>query len=329
LPIRRKNACDPNWFSHVVVKESNMNAPGDLLLLGIDGGGTRCRARLCTAAGDKLGEGSGGPANLRLGVEQSFASVLEATTRCMSAAGLSPRDLKRVVACLALAGASEPNLLDAARRHRHPYRAAVVVTDAQAACAGAHGGRDGGIIVIGTGTIGWAERGGRHYRVGGWGWPISDEASGAWLGCEALRRTLWAHDGRIPWTGLLTALFKRFRSNPHAIVRWMTSALPRDFASLAPAIIEHAAAGDPVARELMQLAGGHVDALAQRLLAFGVDRLALVGGLAASIESWVAEATRSHLVAPLDDALAGALQLAGDAAQSGSHRDFAAPRRRR
>jgi glucosamine kinase len=305
-----------------------MKALGDVLLLGIDGGGSRCRGRLCTAAGAKLGEGTAGPANLRLGMEQSFGSVLQATTKCMSAAGLSPRDVKRMVACLALAGASEPGLLDAARRHRHPYRAALVVTDAQAACTGAHGGRDGGVIVIGTGTIGWAEHNGRQYRVGGWGWPISDEASGAWLGCEALRRTLWAHDGRVPWTGLLTTLFKRFKSNPHAIVRWMTSALPRDFANFAPTIVEHAAAGDLVALELLRLAGGHVDALAERLVAFGVDRLALVGGLAASIEPWVADSTRRHLVEPLGDALAGALQLAREAAKS-SHRERALSRRRR
>src|SRR5258708_20417725 len=94
----------------------------------------------------------GAPANIRLGMDQSFASVLQATSRCMSQAGLSPRDFGRIVACLALAGAIEPSDLDAARRHKHPYRKAVFVTDAQAACVGAHGGRNGGIIVTSTGT---------------------------------------------------------------------------------------------------------------------------------------------------------------------------------
>src|SRR5215467_7973173 len=269
-----------------------MNALADVLLLGIDGGGSRCRARLCNIAGTTLSEGVAGAANIRLGVEQSFASVLQATIQCMSGAGLSSRDFERVVACVALAGASEPSQLEAARRHEHPYRLAVFVTDAQAACIGAHGGRDGGIIVIGTGTIGWAELNGRQYRVGGWGWPISDEGSGAWLGCEALRRTLWAHDGRMAWTALLQSLFARFRSDPHAIVRWMTGALPRDFATLAPEVVAHAARNDPVAVELLHLAGGHIDALAQRLVTLGVDRLSLVGGLAPTIEPWLPRATR-------------------------------------
>ncbi len=93
-----------------------MNGPADVLLLGVDGGGSGCRARLCTISGRTLSEGTAGSANIRLGVEQSFASVLEATIQCMSGAGLSSRDFERVVACVALAGASEPSQLEAARR---------------------------------------------------------------------------------------------------------------------------------------------------------------------------------------------------------------------
>jgi glucosamine kinase len=177
-------------------------------------------------------------------------------------------------------------------------------------------------VVIGTGTAGWAELTGRHCRVGGWGWPISDEGSGAWLGSEALRRTLWAHDGRIAWTGLLTSLFVKFQSDPHAIVRWMTGASPRDFGSFAPAIVEHAKCDDPVASELMQLAAAHIDALAARLVAFGTDRIALVGGLAAQIEPWLAEATRRYLVAPLGSPVDGALQLAKAAAEVAVNSDL-------
>jgi N-acetylglucosamine kinase-like BadF-type ATPase len=53
----------------------------------------------------------------------------------------------------------------------------------------------------------------------------------------------------------------------------MTGALPKDFATFAPEIIEHAAADDPVAVELLQVAGAHVDALAQALVRLGADRL--------------------------------------------------------
>ena len=53
------------------------------------------------------------------------------------------------VACLALAGASEPTYLAAAQSYPHPFRRTIVTTDAHAACLGAHGDNDGGVIVAG------------------------------------------------------------------------------------------------------------------------------------------------------------------------------------
>ena len=283
-------------------------------LLGVDGGGTRCRARLCSHEGDRLGEAVSGPANIRLGLDQSLRSVGQAVNQCLAQAGLAPADLSRITACLALAGASEPTHLAAAQSRQFPFGHTTITTDARAACIGAHGGNPGGVIVVGTGTIGWAEPGGR--RVGGWGLPISDEGSGAWIGCEALRRVLWACDGRTSWTNLLKALFERFENDPHAIVRFSSGALPRDFGALAPIVVEHASRDDPVGVELMLVAGGHIDRLAERLVALGVQKLALVGGLASGMAEWISSSTRKHLVAPAGDALDGAVRLARSAADA-------------
>ncbi len=285
------------------------------LFLGVDGGGTTCRARLCTSSGAPLGEATAGPANIRFGLEQSFSAVLHAAAKCLGQAGLALNEVHGITACLALAGASEPTELSAAQRHDHPFRKAVVTTDAHAACIGAHRGQDGGVIVIGTGTIGWAELDGRQHRVGGWGPPISDEGSGAWLGMEAIRRVLWAHDGRIAWTDLLRSLFVvRFQSDPHGIVRWTHQASPRDFAALAPQVVEHALRHDPVGVELIRAAAMHIDALAMRLVALGAERVALTGGLAPFIEPRLSDETKRHLVPPAGDALEGALWLARTAA---------------
>jgi glucosamine kinase len=288
----------------------------NVLLLGVDGGGTRCRARLCAATGEIVGEAVTGPANLRLGLGRSFAAVFEAAVQCLERAQMPQQSLSRVVACLALAGASEPGHLANARNRPHPFRQVVFTTDAHAACVGAHGQADGGVIVVGTGTVGWANVRGQSYRVGGWGLPVSDEGSGAWLGGEALRRTLWAYDGRVTWTPLLRALFGDYGNDPHAIVTWAAAASPRDFGTLAPKIVDHAQHGDAMAIELMQLAAAHIDALAARLIVAGATRLALAGGLSATVQKWLAPATRAHLVQPAGDALTGALQLARSAAEA-------------
>lgn len=284
--------------------------PASEFYVAVDGGGTRCRARLCDRSGAVLGEGVAGPANLRLGVEASFAAVLDAVGQCLAEAGLDRRALGDTTACLALAGATEPAELGAARRRPLPFRDVRITTDAHAACIGAHRGKDGGILIAGTGSIGWAIVGGRNHRVGGWGMPLSDEGSGAWLGAEAMRRVLQAQDGRIAWTGLLRQLHDEFDADPHAIVRWAASAKPRDFAALAPSLVAFAARGDAEAGGLMRSAARHLDGIAARLVGLGAARLALMGGLAPHLEPWLSGDTRRHLVPPDGDALSGALRLA-------------------
>src|SRR5437660_899602 len=92
---------------------------------------------------------------------------------------------------------------------------------------------------------------------------------------ELLRRVLWAHDGRIEMTTLLGRAFEQFQSDPHGIVHWASGAAPREFGALAPLVIEHARTGDEVGIEIMGAAAAHVDALAARLIALGVERIAL------------------------------------------------------
>jgi glucosamine kinase len=279
------------------------------LFLGVDGGGTGCRARLMDAAGAIVGEGRAGPANIRIGLDESLASIRHATDQCLAAAGASWDD--PMAACLALAGASEPREAAAAyAASRDRFHRLVVTTDAHAACVGAHRGENGGVIIVGTGSIGWAVRDGASHRVGGWGFPVSDEGGGAWLGCEAVRRTLWAHDQRAAWTPLLRRVSEEFASDPHAVVRWMGTARPRDFARLAPMVLEHAAAKDTAALQIMRAAAAHIDGIAAQLLHRGATRIAMTGGLAPGIAPWLAPSTRTTLVAPAGDALDGALRIA-------------------
>lgn len=284
-------------------------ASNDILLLGVDGGGTRCRARLCRPDGSILGEGLAGSANIRFGLAASFAAVHLATDICLRQAGLDKRAVK-IVACLALAGASEPRLLAEARAWPSAFLHTVVTTDAQAACVGAHLGAEGGIVIVGTGSIGWARAGGRELRVGGWGFPISDEGSGAWLGCAALQRVQWAFDGLIEWTDFLGAIFARFDRDPHRIVSWMHTALPRDYAALAPLVVAHARDGDPLARDLMQEAATCIERMIKRLRDQKVDKISFMGGLARHIEPYLSPSIRQTLDVPRGDALSGAVLLA-------------------
>jgi glucosamine kinase len=281
----------------------------DVLLLGIDGGGTRCRARLTDWQGRILGQATAGPANIRYGLQESLAAVIAVTRQCLNEAAL-PEVHERIVACLALAGACEPATLLRAQAVRLPFGRAHLTSDARAACTGAHGGQDGAIVIVGTGSIGWGLVAGRKVRAGGWGFPLSDAGSGAWLGSNALAQVLHAYDGLRPWTDFLRALFHRFEVDAYAIVRWMRTAKPRDYAAIAPLIASHAEQGDAAALELMRSAAFHIDALAVRMLQFGAPRLSLLGGFSDSIKPYLPEHTRQQLISPMGDALSGALAIA-------------------
>ena len=165
--------------------------------LGIDGGGTRCRARLETADGTVLGRGLAGPASMRFGLELVRDSIMGATLQAMKEAGLGEAALGDTYAGIGLAGTGHVGAREALEGWPHPFAGAWFEGDGYTAYLGAFGGADGGIVIAGTGSIGITYQG-KTVRVGGYGFPISDEGSGADIGLNALRHSLRTLDGREP-----------------------------------------------------------------------------------------------------------------------------------
>lgn len=278
--------------------------------LGVDGGGTGCRARVEDADGTVLGQGLSGPATTRLGIEQAWVSIARAFDAAIEEAGLSASDIKHIHAGVGLAGISRKGALAALRAIEHPFASIDFVSDGEGACLGAHSGRDGAIVIAGTGSIGLGLVEGRQLRVGGYGFPISDEGSGAYLGLKAVQLALRAHDGREQRTALLAEIMQRFQNDPTEAVAWMDRASATDYAALAPMVLRHADQGDSVARRIVQSAAGHIDTLVRTLFEKGAPRVCLLGGLASPLEPWLAPDVRRSLK-PIDgDAVSGAVILA-------------------
>ncbi|HXX09040.1 MAG TPA: N-acetylglucosamine kinase [Pseudolabrys sp.] len=277
---------------------------------GVDGGGTGCRARIEDAAGRVLGSGIAGPAALRFGIENALGEVQNACCAALVDAGLGVDALSSVRAAVGLAGVGRQGALESLIQQPHPFKSIVYTHDATIACIGAHGGRDGGIVIVGTGSVGFSVAGEREIRIGGYGFPISDEGSGADLGLHAIQLALRAHDDRLASTNLTNDVMMRFNDNPFEAVAWMDKATATDYASFAPLVMRHADDGDPIARRIVRDAAEQIDELVRRLLEHGAPRIALLGGLASSINPWLAPDVQRRLVAPEGDAVDGALHLA-------------------
>jgi glucosamine kinase len=280
------------------------------IFLGIDAGGTHTRARLASDAGDVLGTGEAGPANTPSGLPQALRAIEEAWSQAVTQAGLTQAELSSIHAGMGIAGLNRRGFLEGLKAHAFPFRTTALASDAAIANLGAHEGRDGAIVAVGTGSVGFARIGEDTFTIGGYGFPVSDEGSGAELGLRAIRRALWARDGRIAHTPLTQEVLDRFHGSAGEIVDWTARATPTDYAALAPMVLAHAVRGEPNAELIVQEAARRIEAIVRTLLERGAPRCCLVGGMGRPMRDWLAPSIRERLDDPLGDALDGAILLA-------------------
>ena len=278
--------------------------------LGIDAGGTHTSARLVSDDGAILGEGEAGPANTRIGLSNALREIEAACSAAIDQAGLSEADMDSIRAGLGIAGLNRRGVLEGLQQHEFPFASIAFASDAAIACLGAHDGADGGVVIVGTGSIGFARIRGEVAIVGGYGFPISDEGSGADLGLRAIQHSLWARDRRIAHSSMTRDILEHFSNSAGEIVTWMDGATATDYATFAPLVMDHARRGDPVAEPIVQDAARSIDRLIRVLYERGAPHCCLMGGLSEAMADWLAAGLRQGLRAPLGDSLDGALLLA-------------------
>ncbi len=286
-----------------------MTAAGTMLL-GIDGGGTSCRA--AAVVGGLRHEVALGPANVSTGFDAAVATIGGALRLLAERAGLPPEVLFQAPAHLGLAGVVS-GAVAARVRAALPLSRATVTDDRPTTIAGALGSAEGAVVAIGTGSFLGRQAGGRICGLGGWGFFLGDQASGAWLGRRCLEEVMLAVDGLAAETGLCRSILADHGGDPAEIVRFSVTARPADYAGLARAVVAAAGAGDPLGARLM--AEG-ADYIRRGLAALGWQRgetLCLTGGLGPAYAEWLGE----PVVPARGSALDGALSLAALAAARG------------
>jgi len=279
--------------------------------LGVDGGGTHCRVRLRDAQGALLAETKGGSANIFTDPVEAIANVANACDAAIAAAGLGKSDMARTAACFGLAGANMAGAVARVEAHPWPYQSLRIEHDGIIACVGAHGGEDGAIAAIGTGAVYVVSIGGKLQTFGGWGFMLSDQGSGADLGRESLRRTLYAQDGIIDRTPFTDAVWARFDGSMDKLHSFAETAKPRDYGALTPLLLEHAERNDPVARFIVERGQTGVTLVLDHLVKLGAKRICIMGGLGQAYQKYFPYRFRPYFVSPRHDALDGALILAG------------------
>ena len=200
----------------------------------------------------------------------------------------------------------------------------IVTSDAEIAIEGAFNGNNGIITIVGTGSIGLAKYSDNQplARCGGWGIELDDEGSGAWVGREGITAVVRAIDGRGKKTSLTEKLkneIPRFDINePRTIVSAYNDKL-FEYQNITPLVMECAAVGDEVCKNIIVKASKHLAELPQSLIKhFKSNKVdvALMGGiidndtlLANMLKDELIKNSKINLVQPIGDAIKGAYNI--------------------
>ncbi len=252
--------------------------------LGIDGGGSKTAC----VVGDQIsiiGRGEGTGSNIvRAGEAPARKGLHAAILQACAEANIQPSQISRTV--IGVAGAGRPEINSAIHRLVAEILGGEieVVGDMEIALHAAFEAGPGVVVIAGTGSIAFGRNAsGETARAGGWGFAVSDEGSGGWIGKRALAAALRTLDegGDTP---LLEAAMNCWGLKSFDQLIISANAIPlADFAGLFPAVVSAADSGDEVAQAVLVDAGGELVNLAEivinRLFSETAVSVAMTGGV--------------------------------------------------
>jgi N-acetylglucosamine kinase-like BadF-type ATPase len=236
------------------------------LFLGIDGGGSKTAC----VVGDQtnvLGRGVSGGSNLvRLDETGVRVALHRAIGLACAAAQVTPSQISRT--CMGVAGAARSEICERVRALLAEVISGeiCVVGDMVITLQAAFDSGPGVIVIAGTGSIAFGrDAQGQTARAGGWGFAISDEGSGHWIGQRAVASAMRAHEEGNRGALLENILKSLAIASAEELVIASNATPPPDFASLFPAVLQASDAGDFHAREVLDQAGEELVNLARRV----------------------------------------------------------------
>jgi glucosamine kinase len=237
------------------------------IFLGIDGGGSKT---LCVIGDQNSVWGTGTSAGsnvVRVGEAGAQESLGAAIRQACAAANISPSRIEKT--CVGIAGGALPEIAGVVRRLVSGFVTGevAVVGDMVIAMEAAFGSGPGVIVNAGTGSIAYGRNSaGQTARAGGWGFAISDEGSGHWIGRSAVAASMRAFDetGAESAGPLLEGIMDSWGVNARDRMVVAANGSPSpNFAALLRTVLSAADSGDAAARAVLTQAGVELATLAK------------------------------------------------------------------
>jgi glucosamine kinase len=281
------------------------------IFLGIDGGGSKCKAIVMSSDNKILGTGIAGPGNPLHGYEQAINSITESAKLALKDAGIAENELGNIIAGVGLAGVNLPVLFEQMSNWQHPFKKMYLATDLLIACLGAHDGKDGAVMITGTGSCGFSYVEGHPYIVGAHGFPHGDKGSGAWFGLQAAKQSLLSLDGLIPPSLINDKVLALLDVKDDVELVEVIAGKPAAFyARMANLVFDSAEEGDELALAIVAEGADYINHVARQLLKKNPPHLALIGGLTPRIKPWLDKTIQAQLIEPINPPEVGSVIFA-------------------
>lgn len=195
----------------------------------------------------------------------------------------------------------------------------VIDSDAQIALMGALDGKEGILVIAGTGSIALANKEGQSYRSGGWGYLLGDEGSAYWIAKKLFACYCQENDGRLERTFLSDAVEKACDiQDPSELILWMNEHQDRTQVALfAKVVYDLACLNHKMALNIYEEAAWEISKLIGALSNLFEDdcNVSYIGGVWKA-SSYMLDPLRKyldasfHLIEPIHDAVYGACLMA-------------------
>ena len=278
-------------------------------IFGIDGGGTGCRVGLADKQGNIIHRQNGGPANIETSFEEAEQNIISTCENALNEMSLPKHLIKDTYAILGLAGSNMGDF-DKKLSERLPFKENLIINDGEITLHGAIGSSDGCIAAIGTGAVYIGRTNGVVKQIGGWGFTLGDDGSGAKLGQTLLRLAVRCQEDLDSHSELTRKVMRAFDNKIINLIKETNNFKPKDFAQFAHLVFEFNSKEDFHALNILR---NQIPIIEKSLLSVGFDKkkpFCLLGGLGKFYKNLVHKEFLKALVEPKDDAVVGAIAIA-------------------
>ncbi len=233
-------------------------------IIGIDGGGTKTETVAFNLKGEEIKRVYTGFSNLVMGQQEALKNIIDPIKECIKELGRE--GLEGIY--LGLAGVEVGKNKDIVKNEIERYFQITpeVKNDSQLALKALLRGKDGILVVAGTGSIAYGINKGKEEGCGGWGHLLGDEGSAYGVAIEAIKRLTYEADCGLERSNLAENIYNVLKvKDINDVIGFVYGNGKNEIAALTPVVNKLAQDGDKMAIEILEVQGQKLGETTYRL----------------------------------------------------------------